>query len=667
MRWIVRLLSVLLMLVVVAVGVLFLIPSDKVAQVAAQEFGRLTGRVLTIGGAVRPSVWPQLGVRAADVTISNAPWSDAGPMLRTEELEIGLDMAALIGGSVRITSIEAVRPVVLLERNSDGRGNWELGAAAGDAALDAVGVTPDVPGAGTPFTLDRGVISGGSLTFVDHAGGQRVVLGEIDAEAAIPVFNGPATVALDGVMNGQRLAVTGTVQDFAAFLAGRVVPTDLAAKVGGSSIGFKGRLGTGPFVAEGDLVADLADMAALGGVLGTAMPALPAGLGRDSRSISGAVTVTAEGSAHLRGGVVVLDGNRLSGDADLVTGGERPKLSAQISAGALNLAAAGGGGGSGDAAGGGGGAAGAGWSRAPIDVSGLSALDAEIALSADSVDLGNMKLGETRLLATIDRGRAVFDIRRIGAYQGQVSGQFVVNGRSGLSVGGDLTLAGLAMQPLLQDLAGQDRLIGTGDVRIKFLGSGSSVAAIMNSLSGDGRLSFGKGELRGLDLAGMLRTLDAGYVGAGARTIFDSITAGFTIAGGVLRNDDLVVKAPLVTATGSGTVGLGARVLEYRIVPVALAEADGSGGIKVPLLIAGPWSDLKYRLDLESLAEERLKEEAAKLEDEARARIEARAQEELGIVKQEGEDLEAAARRTAREALEKEAAKALGNLFGGGN
>ncbi|MGL6210569.1 MAG: AsmA-like C-terminal region-containing protein, partial [Paracoccaceae bacterium] len=271
-------------------------------------------------------------------------------------------------------------------------------------------------------------------------------------------------------------------------------------------------------------------------------------------------------------------------------------------------------------------------------------------------------------------------IARVTAYQGTLAGQFVVNARKGLSVGGDLSLTDLAVQPLLADLAGYDRLIGTGNLQLKFLGVGASLDAIMHSLEGSGALSLGKGELRGLDIAGMITTLDSGYVGEGQKTIFDGITASFAIAGGLLTNDDLSLAAPLITATGKGAVDLGAQTLDYRLQPTLLT--GDQEGITVPLLISGAWANPSVKLDLEGMAAERLAEEAAKLEAAARERaaeLEAKARErakeleaearakleaELGLVQQEGESLEDAARRRAEEALKEEAAKALGGLFG---
>ena len=48
--------------------------------------------------------------------------------------------------------------------------------------------------------------------------------------------------------------------------------------------------------------------------------------------IKGKLTVTSKGSLHLRGGAVGLDGNSFAMDADLTTAGERPKLSATVTA-----------------------------------------------------------------------------------------------------------------------------------------------------------------------------------------------------------------------------------------------------------------------------------------------------------------------------------------------
>lgn len=672
MRWLIRSVLALALLVFLAVGAVFLIPSERIAALAAERFAEVTGRRLVIEGSVRPSFYPTLGVKTGPVSVSNAEWSTEGDMLRAEGLSISLDMPALMGGEVKITGISAQAPHLVLERAPDGRENWVFGGRGGGRAA------PGMAGEGTPFTLDLAEVSDGRFTFVDHGTGTRVALTAVNGEARIPAFLGTADFTFDAIANGQPFKTRMKVAEFAPFLEGRLGGLELALEAGGAELRFAGQAGLQPLAAEGEMIARLADLSAISRLAGVAAPSLPQGMGARKVDAAGRLTLTDAMSLHLRGGTLTLDDNKLTMDADLTMAGERPKLSAQVSAGALSLGAALGGAGGTIGGGARGGTRADGWPTAPIDVSALGRMDASIALTADRVDLGIAKFGSTRVVTTVDRGRAVFDLRQVAAYQGTISGQFVVNGRSGLSVGGDLTLSDLAMQPLLMDLGGYDRLIGTGDLQLKFLGVGNSVDAIMRSFSGSGRLSLGKGELRGLDLAGMLRTLDTNYVGEGQKTIFESVSASFGIDKGVLTNDDLAFQAPYVTATGTGSVNLGARLLDYRLRPVALAAVDGTGGVRVPLLISGPWANPKFRLDLEALARERFEEqakeleararaEAAEAEARARAELARRAQEELGIVRQDGESLEDAARRRAQEAIDAEAGRLLERLLGGGN
>jgi AsmA protein len=473
-------------------------------------------------------------------------------------------------------------------------------------------------------------------------------------------------------MNGQVANLVARIEQFALFVDGKVAGVDLALTAADASVAFVGQAGVNPVAADGTLTADLADLGAIFRLAGVARPGLPQGLGAGSVTVTGDLTLTSRGSAHLRGGAVGLDDTRLSVEADLTTDGPRPKLSAQVGAGALQLVglATEGASGAGAAA-----ESAAGWSTAIIDVSALGLMDATIALSADSLDLGFARFGATRTVMTLERARAVFTLRQLTAYQGAITGQFVVNGRGGLSLGGDLVASGVAMQPLLQDVAGYDRLLSTGDMTLKFLAVGNSVDALMQGLSGSGSLRFGRGEVRGLDLAGMLRTLDPGHVGAGQKTIFDGITGSYAIEKGILSNSDLAFTAPYVTANGAGDVGIGARTLDYRLRPTALAEADGTGGVMVPLLITGTWAAPRFRLDLESLAKERLAEEAKALEARARAEadaaqerlktdLRAKAEAELGLVQQEGESLEDAAKRRAREAVDAETIRLLERLLG---
>lgn len=667
MRWIVRVGVVLAVLVVLGLGLGAMVPAERVAAAVSSQFEAMTGRKMQLEGEVSPRIWPSLGISTGPVSIANADWAESGrPLFQAQGLSIDVNFSALFGGEVKILGLSADRPEINLERNAAGEANWVFAAGTGGGA-------GSVPAPATGFTLDEGTITGGVIRYVDRQAGREIALDDVEASLAIPDFLGPFTLTASAVSGGQPVALDLSGGVFSAFALGRVVPVTATLTAGGTTLSFEGRGGYAPLAAEGALRADLGDLPSLGALTGAALSRPTPGLGQDKLQVTGTLTLDGTGAAFLRGAEIAADQNLLKGDLDLLPGEARPLLKGTLTAGPIQVGA----GGEGTAGGGqAGGMTAAGWPEGEIDVSALAALDAEIGLAAPSVDLGVLKLGPTRALLTVERARAVVDIREMQAYGGQVSGDFVVNGRGGLSVGGRLTFAGLQTQPLLTDLAGWDRLVATGDFDLEFLGVGNSIDAIMKSLKGKGSLELGQGELRGLDIAGMLRTLDPGYVGEGQKTIFEGLAGTFTMAGGVLSNSDLKLVAPYVTASGSGDIGLGQRTLDYRLRPTALAAEDGSGGVMVPLLITGTWADPKFRLDLESIAREKMEAEAkavaARLEEEAKAaeaaakaELEQRLKEELGVEVAPDQSLGDATKDAATQALEDQAVKALEDILKG--
>lgn len=656
MRWIFRILSVVAVLAGLAFVTLALIPSDRIAALAAAEFARLTGRQLVIEGAVQPSLWPVVGVETGRISLANAEWSQSGPMLRAEGLAIGVDLAALLQGRLRITRLDLQSPQILLERAEDGVGNWTFGPAGGDpvpAAQDSVA---------TPVSLLSGRIRDGRLVFVDHATGRRADLSGIEATASLPEAGGAADLALTAVMAGGPVALTARLDAVAPLLAGAVAPLSLTARAGAARLEFQGRASAAPLAAEGRLTADLSDLADLAAALALPPPALPEGWGARAVTLEGDLTVTAERSLHLRDAALVLDGRPIRGDADIYTGGPRPRIVAQVTAGDLSL-------GRGDPSGAGGSTAAAGWSTTAIDASALGLADADIGFRAAGLALGPLRLGAVNGRLALDRSRAVLTLAEVAAYQGALSGTLVANGRDGLSVSADLALKGVALQPLLTDLGATSRLVAQGDMATQLLGGGTSVAAIVESLSGNLQVRLGAGRIEGLDLAGILATLDPARAQAGGDTAFDRLEATFAIAGGQMTGDDLQLDGRLVTATGAGRIGLGSRDIDYRLRPVARTGADGTGGLGLPVWITGPWADPQIRLDLEALTQERFGAEAEAAEAEARARARAledelrqKAADELGAA--QGEDLEDAARRKLEEELQRQIGETLNDLLG---
>ena len=664
MRWVIRLVALVVVLAVVAIASFFLLPSDRIARIAADQITSATGRQVTMSGDTTISFYPVLGVSTGAVTVANADWSTSGPMLTAESLKIGVEPTALFGGDIRITGLEAVKPEILLERATDGRVNWELGvegvAASGQAPEGQVARSERLS-----LTLDRALITKAALSYVDHATSERFDLRDMSLDLRWPDYNGAATFEASASLAGQPVNLAGQLEKVGNFIDGGV--SDLQAKVvaSGGVVSFDGRAGAQPQVG-GRLTADLDNTAAFLAAFGVSGVDIPQGLGR-AVSLSSDLTLTPDMRLSLRDTTLGLDQNRLTGAADIHLGGAKPQVNAQLNADALDFSAlAASSSGGADSGGTGGGAVPAGgWPTTPIDASALALADAEVALVASSVDLGDFKLGKTRSLITLDRSRAVFELRELRAYSGLITGQFVMNNRSGLSVGGQMTAADIDLKSFLTDAVDISRFATTGDAEVSFLGVGQSLHAIMNSLKGDGSIKTGRGVISGIDLDRLMRSGDFGD----GTTVFDSLSASFTMQQGNLFNSDLLLGLPLARARGEGRIGLGARDIDYLFTPTLL-EGENRKGLAIPVRVRGPWSNPKITPDLEQALDLNLKAEKEKLEQkvrEERKKLEAQAEEEvnkaiekeLGVTVQEGQSLEDAFKKK----LEDEAAKGLLKLF----
>jgi AsmA protein len=614
MRWLLRLLSLVLVLVATAVAALFVLPTERIASLATDRFEAATGRTLEVKGAVRPALWPVLGVTANAVEIGNPDWAGAEPWIEAERMAIGIDPRTLFS-DIEITAIEIDSPVVRLIDDGGGRQNWvfDTGGNAGDSAGDSA-TAARLPAIAAIRVRDGTVI----YRPADKA---EIRVEALDIDAAFPDAAGPADLSVSGRSGAAQIALEARIDRLADWMAGADVPLRAEIGLGGASATFEGSGARAPLSVAGRLAAEAAGLADLFAALGLPAPDLPTGLGRNRIEVATTVGL-AENRVALDGFVARLDGNRIDGRAEIALGGARPVVDADLDLGAFDLSAAATGGGATTGTGG----AVTGWSRAPIDMSALSLLDGQIAVRASSMALGTARIDGLTTRTVIDNARAETEIVSLRAYDGSASGQLVLNARNGFSTRLDIAGSAFAIARLLEELVGYDRIVAAGDLRLNVLGVGNSMDALMNSLDGEGAFRVGAGELIGLDIAGMLRTLDPSYIGEGYTTIFDEISGSFRIIDGVVVNDDLRLTAPLFRATGSGQIGIGGQTLDLRVIPELLG--GDNAGIRVPILITGDWDNPRLRLDLEGAirtrVEDELRERVEEAEEDVRDRIEDR-------------------------------------------
>ncbi|WP_322865001.1 AsmA family protein [Aquicoccus sp. G2-2] len=637
MRWIFRILGALVVAALLLAGALFMLPGQKIAQVAARQIEAMTGRNVSFDGDVSISFFPVLGVKTGPVTVANAKWSKEGPLMTAKALSIGVETMPLLSGQIKIRQIEVQAPDITLERNKAGEVNWTEASEGGTAGAAASS------GKGYTISLDKLEIADGRLRYLDHASGTAETLETLNAQLAVPNAAGTATFSLTALRAGAKVAVSGTVGGLQGLIDGKVVPLNSQIKAGGGAVVFTGKAAlVGD--AQGKFSANLSSTGNFLAALGIPGVSPPAGLGQRLQA-NGLVVVKGGNAITLRKMTLGLDQNELTGEADINLAGAVPKVKARLSAKALDFAALteGDSGGSGESA-----ASDTGWSKAKIDASALAAVNGQMRLTASSIDVGMAKLGASDVTATLDNSRVVFSLNKVAAYGGELGGEFVVNNRGGLSVGGKLGAKSVEVKDALSDLGGITRLSGQADVLLNFLGSGSSVDAIMHSLKGDGRVVMDKGTISGFDLNKLMSSGN----GSGGTTIFDTLTATFAMAGGNLDNQDLKMSLPSIEATGKGRVGLGARDIDYLFTPVAL-KLRGGKGLVIPVRIKGAWASPKIIPDLNAVIDLNFSDEKKALKENVEGKVKEKLKQQLDVDVQDGQSVGDAVKQKAQDELMK--------------
>lgn len=428
----------------------------------------------------------------------------------------------------------------------------------------------------------------------------------------------PARARLDGKLRlaDNRLSLNALTLDLderrvtGMVSAGLSWPLPLRAELGlpGLAFGFDGALDGGRLEGEASLRA--AGFAQAARALGTDYR--PRGNGE---LLAGA-RVVADGAAIAFSGLRVKAGEtEITGQGNLALGGDRPRLTASLAGNAIRLdpflpaeakdkageaaprrrtgfaapppppvvpAALSSGGGS--------------WSRQPLDLGWLRSMDADLTLEAKAVSAAGWHLDQPRAHLTLAGG--VADLDRLGARL--LGGELAAAGRlaanaatlSATVKGADLALLKPAAGPLKLEK-------GRLDGEIRMAAAGTSPAALVASLSGNGRVAATEGQVSGFDLAAMdarMRSLDnlGGLLGlvqtglSGGTSRFSSLSGTFTADKGVVTSRDLALVADGGGATGTATIDLPRETIQSRIA-FRLAAPDAPAlGLRLEGPLAAP-------------------------------------------------------------------------------
>jgi AsmA protein len=607
--------AVLGVLVLAVVLFIAFFPKDLAVREAERRIEEATDRELTFGGNVELTFWPALGFSVENVSLSNprdfdqparrgGVEEDEAPFVAADRIVFAVAVMPLLRGDIQVKTLIFDGAEVSLRAKEDGTANWTF---------------PTEQEGEEEFTLedlrlDDVQLNNSMITFEGAEGGPPLVLGDVDASLALDSLERPARLQAALDYREERLNIEAMVGSPRAVLEKRETTMEAQLRSEPLNADFNGTFDAATGALAGALDANGNSLRRLVAWFGSPMTE---GGGFGAYSVTGQMAREGE-TTTLTDARIRLDDINANGNLTLVSQ-ESGRLRANGTLNALSLdlntylpapAQAGAEGVEVDQ----------GWSNDPLDLTGLRALDAELALTLGSLRFQRMSFSDVALALRIANGAADARLTRISLYDGGGTARLIADGSGSTPrVAVELDAQNIQAETLLRDAIGFDKIVGRGRLRASLVGVGASQAAIMRSLDGTASFNFNDGQYKGVNLAQMARTLQSFASGQaassqGGATDFAELSSTFTVADGVAATDNLRMLNPYVRLDGQGLINIGSQTIDMRLAPRAVNNAQGQGGdatlagLGVPFRVTGPWSRVSFRVALEEVVQNQLRD-----------------------------------------------------------
>jgi AsmA protein len=275
-----------------------------------------------------------------------------------------------------------------------------------------------------------------------------------------------------------------------------------------------------------------------------------------------------------------------------------------------------------------------------IDLRALVGPTASGSIKVGKLVVRGMKADDVSADIKLEKGKLDISMLAATLYEGKLAGVVSVNAAENNKVAAKLSLAGIAIEPLLNDLTRRTSLSGKGSVVLDLTTSGANTYAMTNNLAGTLQARLRDGAVKGINIAQTLRELKrvvTGEVspavgvttGEAQQTDFTALDADVQFDRGIGTVKNLNLASPLlrISQGSPATFNLVNRVVDFvaliRVVNT-LTGQDGEGleelrNVTVPIHVAGPFEKPLFAVQWRGAAEELLKGRA---EDKLRDVIE---------------------------------------------
>lgn len=538
-------------------------------------------------------------VRGDGITFANAPWARQPEMARARRVEVDIRLLPLLRASVQLPEIRLTHPDVLLQTApTHGQpGNWDvLGGSGGNSTLQ----------------LKRLRIDAGKLRFVDAAGRTDVALDLQSGKPSQGDAAPPLHVEGNGHWRGAAFSMRGTTES-PLELTHSDTPFRIAldARAGATRARATGSL-TNPFqlqVFNLQLQLSGQDLDELYPLIGIAIPSSPpyrlnGQLARDHQRW------------RYTGFTGVVGNSDLGGDVQVETGGERPRLQANLLSQRLDFDDL------------------AGFVGAPpktggeesanarqkaeaarlaarptvlpdkaYDLGRLRAMDADVRWKARRINAPSLPLDDMDAHLLLDDGLLRLEPLDFGVAGGHIRSTLRMDARRPqIATALDANLRNVQLGRLFPDAKLAEQASGGISGRVQLSGTGNSVAAMLGSSDGNVAIGMGRGhignllmELAGLDIAESVKFLFTGDKQIPLRCAF----ADFGVQDGLMQARALAFDTTDTLVVGEGTVSLRQEHLDLLLRP--RPKDKSILALRSPLRIGGTFKDPSFRPDFKAL------------------------------------------------------------------
>jgi AsmA protein len=247
--------------------------------------------------------------------------------------------------------------------------------------------------------------------------------------------------------------------------------------------------------------------------------------------------------------------------------------------------------------------AGESWSTEQIKLDGLNYVDADFQISAAELNIGTLKLAPAKIEGSLSSGIVRMTLSELGLYDGKAA--------AGLALDASIPspifalraeLRGVRALPLLKSAGDFDKLDGRMQAQLDVRTTGRSQREMVANLSGTTTVDFSDGQIRGVNVAQMIRNLTSSTLSGWQEdqvqsTDLTDLHATFRLEKGRAETSDLRLAGPLVRVTGTGNTDLNTKTLSFRLEPKLVLTTQGQGstvadpiGLGVPVIMEGTWS-----------------------------------------------------------------------------